>query len=163
MSEQKLVRGGAPVAPDVELLLRELGLPEPGPIPHERLERALGVKRSEARYKTVTWAWRERLWNEHNVRVVGLRDGSGFACIVGDERLVQSERQRAKARRRVMQSMKEAVTTPEEELDAAGKLRREHLVLSGARLVAGHSTAQLEYREALKKLPESLPKREPGH
>lgn len=153
--------GGVPVAPDVDLLIKALGSPSPGDdIDHEKIEEILGLKRAAHRYRTVTQRWMATLWDDRNVRVVGRR--GGFRCLLPHERLDQSERQRTKGARRLAQAVKEAITTPPEQLASHEVLRREQLMRTNALALIGVKNAQSDYGESLKRIPECMPRRRIG-
>ena len=88
--------GGLPTGPDVRKLQEHfpdlesrLGIT----IPHEEIEKVLGLKRHETRYKVVVMAWRKRLAQDSNGRVQirgDLREvvGIGFR-VLNDSEMVQ--------------------------------------------------------------------------
>lgn len=58
-------RGGVPIRPDVERIMKEHGELRHGDlVPHSMIENVIGVKRGSNRYQTVVASWRKRLFRE---------------------------------------------------------------------------------------------------
>lgn len=135
MSDAIVHFGGVPVAPDVQKLIDTLGLPAPGQdIKHEDIEAALGIERTEKRYRTVTAAWRKRLADEQSLHVDSLF-GIGFRCLLPEERITNSQVQMKRGVRRVARGVKTAALVPPDDLDTLGRMRRTHLITHGGALV----------------------------
>lgn len=66
-ANSKLFFGGVPTGPDVDRIFEALGVPEPGIVGHETLAAIIGEEPASSRYRTVVKAWRDRLFNDHNV------------------------------------------------------------------------------------------------
>jgi hypothetical protein len=155
---QHLYFAGVPVAPDVKLLLGHFQELEPGTqIKHEDVEPVLGLKRKEHRYRTVVQRWMRELWDDYNIRMVGMI--GGFRVLTPEERLDQSEHQRVKGTRRLLQSVREVTTTPTGELSKAEFARYHHLLVSNARALSLVKDVQREYGLALRRSPEALPQK----
>jgi len=147
MNTTKMFFGGVPVAPDVKKLLDHFGIPTPGFIAHEEVEPVLGVGRNQSRYRTVTRAWCDALWDKHNVRQIGCP--GGFKTLMPEERLDYGEYQRTKGVRRFEQAVKEVVTTPVSELDDQQKRRHTNLLSTTFKALSAAKEAQKEYGRAL--------------
>lgn len=80
--------GGIPTKIDTDKLRAVFGVPEEGKlITHEQYEAALGMKRTECRFKTVRKAWHTILQTEHRC-VMGSVPDKGYVRLKPDE-LVQ--------------------------------------------------------------------------
>lgn len=158
--KQSMYFGGVPVEPDVKLLLDHLGVPEAGTdISHEEVERALGISRTKNRYRTVTWAWRQRLQDDKNVVVLQVPDG--FHALTAVERLGEAERQGRKGTRRIVQAVKVVVSTPVNELPERELPRHTHLMRASVMKLKALRDHDRAYGLALKAPPEGLPKPRP--
>lgn len=74
----KLFRGGVPTRPDVDLLMK-ISV-EPGTrIDYATIEDMLGIVRGSSRFRTVTQAWRRRLFREQRLQVEA--DGAAFVVL----------------------------------------------------------------------------------
>lgn len=59
---------GVPTAPDVELLVKQYGIPIEGvPIPYSDVTKLINVEYGTHRFSSVTHAWRRHLYTKHNV------------------------------------------------------------------------------------------------
>jgi hypothetical protein len=155
--EAKTFRGGIPVAPDVKMLMDHFGTPEPGTtIGHDQVEQVLGLRCEQHRYRTVVARWMRELWDDRNVRIVGIR--GGFLVCTSEERLKQGERQCTKGARRISQSIKEVATTPVSDLTPEQVYRRDHLMKMSVMAYAAVKDAQRQYGLSLKNAPQALPK-----
>lgn len=148
MNTAKMFFGGVPVAPDVSRLIEHFGITKPGDhIPHEQVETVLGLDRKKNRYRTVTKAWCDALWEQHNVRQI-VRDG-GFETLTPEQRMDYGEYQRTKGVRRMTQAVKEIITTPTNELDDRQQRRHTNLLATTVKALGGAKEAQKEYGRAL--------------
>lgn len=145
----RVVGGGAPVAPQVRALIEALGVPTPGQeFTHAELEAALGIEHGKPRYHLVTAAWRKALVTDHGRQVESVRN-VGFRCLLPHERITSSHGQIRKGVRRVARGVKTAALTPPDELDEIGRVRRSHLITHGSALVQQATDMQ----RSLPKLP----------
>lgn len=161
MSSANMHFAGIPVAPDVKLLMDHFGQPEVGTeIEHEAVEAVLCLPRKSGRYRTVVSRWMRTLWDQFNIRVVGIR--GGFRVLTATERLDQSEHQRVKGVRRLTQAVKEVVTAPVAELPPEQITRRDHLARTNVLALAAVKDIQRDYGRALTHPPEPLPRRKEG-
>lgn len=148
MNNTKLFFGGVPVAPDVSKLIEHFGITKPGDhIPHEQVETALGLDRKKNRYRTVTRAWCNALWEQYNVRQI-VRHG-GFETLTPEKRMDYAEYQGIKGVRRLNQAVKEVVTTPVSELSEHQQRRHTNLLATNVKALSGAKEAQKEYGRAL--------------
>ncbi|KQP36110.1 hypothetical protein [Pseudorhodoferax sp. Leaf274] len=86
----KVYFGGMPTEPDVKKLLAAFpDIQEGDEIAHEDIERVIGHKREDNRYRAVVAAWRKRLLNDEN-QDLGAVSGIGFKCLAPDERISRS-------------------------------------------------------------------------
>lgn len=70
----RIFRGGVPTRSDVDTLFKMD--PQPGDrITYEAVEQALGLRRTQSRFRTVTNAWRKRLFRERLVQSL-VEDGA---------------------------------------------------------------------------------------
>jgi hypothetical protein len=145
----RVVGGGAPVAPQVRELIKAIGVPAPGQeIVHSDLEKVLGLNHHASRYRLVTAAWRKTLLTDHNRQVEAVRN-VGFRCLLPNERITSSHHQIRRGVRRVARGVKTAVLTTPDDLDEIGRMRRSHLITHGSALVEKATDMQ----RSLPKLP----------
>ena len=126
--------GGKPVEPDVKLLMEAFAKPQPGTeISHAAVEAVIECKRGTPRYRTVTTAWRERLFTDDNLRLAS-KIGEGFRSLLPDERIRDSRGQFKSAARKIESGVKRAAATPPDELNDVDRRRRDHMLLHGAQI-----------------------------
>ena len=86
-AENGTFEGGVPTKPDVDKLMSEIGIPQEGVlIPWESIEKCIRITRTTFRFKTVTHAWRTRLYREHNA-FMGAVDGKGLVRLDPNSRV----------------------------------------------------------------------------
>jgi len=84
---QEVFRGGVPTEPDVQKLLEAFGRPEIGrKFSYEEIATILNTHKKTARYRTVTWVWREEIKQLYNI-IIGCERGKGFIALNNSERL----------------------------------------------------------------------------
>lgn len=142
MSE--LYFGGVPVEPDVKKLLKVYPTLNVGDvIRHSEIEEHLGVKYRSSRYRTVTDAWRKRMFCDQNI-LLGAVSGVGFKVLSPDERLDRvSGRFRAASRQDVRAKVEHSAIDTDQ-CDEIGKKRHE---IQGRFLDAALDTRRRQYAE----------------
>lgn len=132
-----LFKGGIPTGMDVDKLLKEFDVRPGTQISYESIEQSLGIKRAESRFRTVTTAWRKRLFRERLIQSVA--EGGYFRFLTADEAHDQGRSSLRKIGRATgrLATQVEAVNADEltgERRDAHNLLRREaHSMLEAAR------------------------------
>lgn len=77
---------GIPTEPDVARLMEAFKVPAAGTvIQHPAIENLIGQKRKSYRYKSVTDAWRKKLYKDHNC-IMGAIPTVGYKSLEPDER-----------------------------------------------------------------------------
>jgi hypothetical protein len=78
----KLFRGGVPTGSDVDKLMKLD--PQPGvTIPYETVEREIGLDQRASRFRTVTTAWRRRLFRERMLQSTA--EAGAFRFLTAEE------------------------------------------------------------------------------
>ena len=127
--------GGAPVEPDVKKLIETFGKPAAGTqIEHAQIEAVIDEKRSTARYRTVTSAWRQRLFSDADNLMLASVKGVGFRSLKPDERVRDAGTQFKSAARRISTGVVRAAATPPQDLSEIDRQRRNHMILQGTHL-----------------------------
>lgn len=130
----ELYRKGAPVDLDVNRLQETIGTPQVGDvIPHERIEHAIGIRRTEHRYKSVLNAWRNRLMREHNLLLIG-RPGIGLLAADPADRVRWASGRAESGRRAIAKAAHIAASTDTSALDGVQRATVDHLVALAARV-----------------------------
>ena len=141
---------GAPVAPDLKRLEEVFGAnPAPGVITYAQLVETIGEAKDSNRFRTVLYAWRNRLLKEHNIDTAAER-GVGVRILEPDERVSVSLRDVAASVRKVVKSHNRMAVIPESELDRVEAVRRDHALRFTAALSQQAIGGQKDLRKALK-------------
>lgn len=81
----RVFRGGVPIRPDVERLMKATGELRPGDlVPHSTIETAIGAARRSNRYNGVVASWRKRLFREKAIKLAPEGD-DGFRVLTQEE------------------------------------------------------------------------------
>jgi hypothetical protein len=141
-----LVIGGMPTDVDVEMLRKEIGVPEPGTmVLYERVEAILRIPRKKSRFLTVVMAWRRRLSRENNVELKAVPN-EGYKVLDNPGRIDASGRLYKGSLRRMGRAGNLAVRTGDSGLDEQGRRTRDHIVKVTAQLRQAAGTAAKELR-----------------
>lgn len=81
----KLFFGGVPTGPEVDRLMKGLVIEAGAKIPYETVEQITGTRASEHRFRSVTNAWRKRVFREKALEVKA--EGGCFVILTPDEAL----------------------------------------------------------------------------
>ena len=81
----KLLFGGVPTGPEVDRLMAGIAIEAGVRIPYEKVEELTGVRVNEHRFRTVTTAWRKRVFREKALEVKA--EGGCFVILTPDEAL----------------------------------------------------------------------------
>lgn len=128
----KLFLGGLPTAIDVKRLRETFPDLRPGDeITHERVEAALGIPRTDGRYRTVTSAWRRDLFRLDNVEV-GAIVGIGFRVLTAEERVDAGVGRFQQGTRIQGRSLRRMRTIRPSDLDAPHQAKLDHAIRVGA-------------------------------
>lgn len=148
-NKAKLFFGGVPTAPDVERIVKAIGIPEPGLIPHSALEEIVGCGYRSARYRSVVSAWRTRLRKEHNIGT-DAEPGEGIRVLTAKEWSERQSRQHRGAVRHAVRVHNEAVLVPVADLDDVTRRKHDHLLRATATLGQAAIESGTELRKALR-------------
>lgn len=149
--------GGLPTDPEVRKLREHFGDMQKlrgTTISHEDIEKVIGVKREDNRYKTITNAWRKRIRKETGVEIRGdLAEviGIGFRVLTDGEQVTFSTDLRQRGAKRIRHSHIALANTDEEKLTDEQKRERAH-GLHAAKML---HTALIESRRFLPEPPKS--------
>jgi hypothetical protein len=146
MSESRIFDAGLPTEPDVDRLIKELGIPKEGKLlPFAAVAGVIQTEIWSTRFKTVTTAWRKRLWNEYDVHI-RCDPGRGFVAGSPTDRITDASGQYKSGLRRIGRSGRLAASADESRLSASDKRVREHLMHSASalRLAAATQAKQLK-------------------
>ena|SRR5436190_372613 len=125
----------------------------------DELETALGIPRTENRFKTVQHGWRRKLKKERGIWTRGdLPEavGIGFKVLTHDEQVSFAGNRYRQAGRRIVDGYGAAANADELKLSPESAKQRDHLILAGRHL---HS-ALIESRRFIPKAtipPETMP------
>ena len=123
---------GIPYRPDVERLLAAFPQTNPGDvITYEQIEYLLGKRWNTSRTRGVVEAWRRRLERERHV-CLQCEDTKQFRVCDATGRMRCSDGHWRKARNQVVKSIGVALRTDPLQLDAAGRMARDHRLATGA-------------------------------
>lgn len=131
MKEARPFFGGVPTEPDVNRLMKEFEPKSGTVVSHEAVEAVLGLNRSESRYRTVTTAWRRRLFREENVDTV-VTPGHGFRFLREGERVRESVKDFGRNVRGIGRSLRRISAVRAEVLTDQDRAKHDH----GRRLIA---------------------------
>lgn len=137
--------GGVPVAPDVERLEKAFKLEEmlPGKkISYKEVAEVLGLEIKSTRFKTVTGAWRKKLF-KNSIILDPNREGE--FVVLNDSQKVDKRRSKHKtARRSIITSFRISATVDVSNLDPEKKKEHEFLNLREASLLTYENSKSKE-------------------
>ena len=81
----KLFFGGVPTGPEVDRLMAGVEIIPGNRVPYQDVEQLTGVKANEHRFRTVTNAWRKRVFREKALEIKA--EGGCFVILTPDEAL----------------------------------------------------------------------------
>lgn len=81
----KLFFGGVPTGPEVDRLMNAISLEAGARVSYEQVEKITGVRATEHRFRTVTSAWRKRVFREKALEIKA--EGGFFVILTADEAL----------------------------------------------------------------------------
>lgn len=81
----KIFLGGVPTGPDVDRLLKEIEARPGVEVSYETVERLIGAKRTDNRFRSVTNSWRKRIFREKALEIKA--EGGRFLILTPDEAL----------------------------------------------------------------------------
>jgi hypothetical protein len=136
-----LFGAGVPTAIDVDRIISELGVPEPGEvIKYKALEYLLGIKRDQNRFKSVVTAWRRRMERLHNLLFTAVVN-EGYQCLSSSGRVTVASGLYKHALRRVGRAATVAAKTDRTGLTEDEKRACDHVQNTGAQLRLAAATA----------------------
>ncbi len=119
---------GIPTEPDVNRLVEVFGTPIQGTvISYQEIEKIIQAKRGDNRFRSVTSAWRRRLFRTHNL-LIGTRPNIGFVCLDNSARVVFSSTKNKSGMRFIRRAGTVAGLTEAEGLTPELLKARDHLV-----------------------------------
>ena len=132
---------GVPTTIDVNILREKIGLPEIGQlIPYAKIEELIDVTRDNARFKSITDAWRRKLYRENNLWLEAIPN-KGFSCIDPKGRIERGAKFHRSGIKRIYRSAILAQRTETTTLDPGQLRTRDFLVTTGASLQLAAATA----------------------
>lgn len=146
--------GGIPVEPEVKKLREQIEVARDGRlIPHEVIERILGLDHRSHRYRTIISRWRRELLNgPENVYLNGiLARGKGFICCDPATMVRQSVVQFKRGSKSISLGTQLVVQAPAQELNGTDRKKKEHITsvlnwvmdaVHGARAMIGRPRKQ---------------------
>lgn len=140
---------GIPTKPDVDRLLNEIGVPKEGDeVTYERISGIIHEEKESPRWKTVTSAWRNVLYREHNL-VTESVPGKAIRVATPRERVHYSASKYKTGLRRVYRAGDVAQKTCIQELKAEEQRACTHIVNATAalRLAAAQQAKQLRIKD----------------
>lgn len=164
--KQNLYFGGVPTGPEVRKLEAHFDDMEGMRgtlIAHAKIEKVIGVKRKDQRYKSIVDRWRRRVESSTGIVISGRGEaiGKGFVVLSHGEQLSFGVGQRRGAGRKIARWHSTVTDTDEDQLTVEQRKVREHEMLGAARM----HTALIEMRRLKIEAPkptESQPQRESG-
>jgi hypothetical protein len=140
-----------PTEPQVKQLLEVFGLPKPGIIKHEEIERVINEKFRTRRYETVVKIWRKRLYREHNIDTTAER-GVGVKVLTEPERIDASSKDFGSAVKKTARSHVRALKVVDEKLSEKDKYKADHLRRVTASVVGSATSSIREYRRLVTRM-----------
>ncbi len=162
----ELYFGGLPTEPEIkklEALFPDIAGMRGTTIPHEIIEEALKLSRDSSRYRTITMAWRKKIYKACGVGIRGdLREivGVGFRVLSDSEQTAYGVDVGYRGARMNRRGHSLLANTDDSKLTEQEKLTKQHGMLRAAHI---HS-AYIESRRFLPKvstLPEVMTRPEP--
>lgn len=136
-------------------------LPDGRLVPHEDIEAALGMLRSEARYKTVVNKWRKTLQDERCVYLDGLSaQGRGFVSLTPDDMVRFSNRSVRAAGRKLKRALAVAMLPDDAVLSEGTRFYRQRFVSTMETVIKENAAALRLISRPIPPLPQ-LPRMVP--
>lgn len=137
----KIYGRGIPTKVDVDTLLAVLGVPKAGDtIDYERVEQIILVTKDEARFGTVTAAWRRLLEREHNIILAANHKG-GYDVLTNAGRVRHACNVCEIGMRRISRAHNVAKKTETEGLSVEERKAADHLVTTTGHMMALAATS----------------------
>ncbi len=145
----KIGFGGVPTEADVRALLDTFGVPTEGAsVTYEQIARVLHQPVRSNRWKTVTNAWRKRLFEEHNL-ILGAADGA-FTALLPGERIERGAGKLRSGMRSVRRAGAIVQRTDRARLSETETKRADHVqVVSAALMLAANASGRETPKPAL--------------
>lgn len=119
--EQATIVKRVPTKADVDLLIRELGVPEEGTeIRKKEIAELLHLSPQSQRFGTVIACWKSRLFDAHNVVMIPTFKGSWIAA-APEDRITEAVRLRKQAVGRLTKAITIAVSADTKRLSAESR------------------------------------------
>lgn len=135
---------GIPTEPDVNKLIEAFKVPEAGVvIKHSEVSAIINAKPNHHRYRVVTYAWRKRLYRDHNV-ILGSVKSIGFKSLLPDDRAGFIGSKYKSGIRQVKRSQSVAMRTDLAGMTPESKRVVNHVRHTAAALVLADATAAKE-------------------
>lgn len=132
---------GIPTEPDVATLMEAFKVPSVGTvIQHGAIETLIKQDRKTCRYKSVTTAWRRKLYKDHNV-IMGSIPSVGFKSLEPDERADFIGAKYKTGIRHVKRSQSVAIRTDLAGMTPESRRTVNHVKSTAAALVLADATA----------------------
>lgn len=81
----KMFLGGVPTGPEVDRLIKEIEARPGVEVTYQEVERITGIRQRDNRFRSVTSAWRKRVFRERAIQVKA--EGGRFVMLTPDEAL----------------------------------------------------------------------------
>lgn len=143
---------GRTTQPDVESIIKAVPVEKMQPgffIEYLIVEGLIKEPVGSSRFRTVTNAWRKKLWNENKI-LVGVVPKLGFQVMNNEQRVSHSSRKLTSGLRGIGRGVRVAESTPDENLTEESKRKRTHIIHLGGML---RTTAAVEGRKYVYKIP----------
>lgn len=150
MANKVFGNGGIPTDIDVERIIKEIGIPQPGDVVlYADIDRVLSMDRSNYRWKSVVMAWRKKMDREHNI-ILKARTNEGFVALDGSGRADFCGRVYKGGLRRITRAAVVATRTDRIGLSAEDVRTLDHIASTGAslRLAAATAARQIVHQKA---------------
>ncbi len=116
-----------PTKVDVDRLIAAFGVPESGTkITYADISKTIGYEKDTFRWRTVTEAWRKKLYSHHNILFEAIRN-DGFLCLNPNERIGWSVRKVATGKKSMMKGVNVCQSTDLNSLDDNNKELWRHI------------------------------------
>lgn len=130
----KVLFNGLPTKIDVDKIIDRYGVPAEGQlIPYQDIADLISVRVDTGRFRTVTTAWRKRLFREYNV-LVNVKTGEGFYRANDTDRVETASHKVTSGKKSIMKGSVIASTTDKTRLDDETRKVCDHLSVLPARL-----------------------------
>ena len=144
--------GGHPTEPEVRMLMEKYpSLSSGDAISYADVESVIGVKRISHRYRTITGAWRKRMYREFNI-TIGAVPNTGFIVLDAHERVNLASNHMRSGVRRIRTSGDLAQNTEKSGLNEQELKACDHLVRVKAIMLDAHAHASRQLRVELREI-----------